>query len=106
MPTQILTIGKVVAVTFVQLPLQGKLTFVDIADEENTELLYRYCYASNKFRRFAETLATDTLVIAEGDISHHKILGSASNARSTLMVAGKLLRVLQRPPKNETQEVE
>lgn len=97
MPTQILTIGKVVAVTFIHLPMQGKVTFVDIADEANTELLFRYFYPSPKFRKFAATLALDTYVVAEGELSHHKIQTARNESRSTLMVAGKLLRVLQRP---------
>lgn len=97
MPTQILTIGKVVAVHFVQVPLQGKLTFVDIADDENAELLYRYCYSSAKFRKFAETLLVDTYVVAEGEISHHKVQNARNDTHSTLMVVGKVFRVLQRP---------
>ncbi len=97
MPTQILTIGQVVAVTILRLPELGQVTFVDIADQENTELLYRYCYTSSKFRKFAETLAVNTYVVAEGDITHHKILNTKNAPRSTLMIAGKLLRVLQRP---------
>lgn len=97
MPTQIFTVGKVVAVTFVHLPLQGKVTFVDIADEENSELLYRYCYKSSKFRKFAQTLALETYVVAEGEVSHHKMQNPRNEVRSTLMVAGKVLRILQRP---------
>lgn len=97
LPTQILTIGKVVAVTFLHLPLQGKITFVDIADEENAELLYRFCYHSNKFRKFAETLLVDTYVVAEGEISPHNVLKPLNEYRSILLIAGKVFRVLQRP---------
>lgn len=97
MPTRIFTIGKVAAVTFVHLPLQGKVTFVDIADDANTELVYRYWFMSPKFRKFAQTLAPETLVVAEGEVSHHKILQPAHDARSTLLVAGKVLRILRRP---------
>mgnify|MGYP000041117515 FL=1 len=97
LPTRIFTVGKVVAVNFVHVPLQGKVTFVDIADDENTELLYRYYYPSPKFRKFAETLAIGTYVVTEGIISHHKIQIPRDESRSTLMVAGKVLRVLQRP---------
>lgn len=101
MPTQILTIGKVTAVTFLHLPMQGKVTFVDILDIENPELLFRYVYASPKFRKFAETLALGTFVVAEGDISHHKIQTPRNDTRSILMVAGKVLRVLHRSPISE-----
>ncbi len=97
MPTQIFTVGKVVAVTFVHLPVQGKVTFIDISDEENTELLYRYCYTSSKFRKFAQALEPETFVVAEGEVTHHKVLHPPNGARSTLLVAGKVLRVLQRP---------
>ncbi len=97
MPTQIFTIGKVVAVNCVHVPLQGKVTFVDIADEENIELLYRFCYSSAKFRKFAETLVVDTYVVAEGEISLHGLQNGHNKQRSTLFVAGKVLRVLQRP---------
>jgi len=96
-PTQILTIGKVVAVTFLHLPAMGKVTFVDIADEENTELLFRYFYPSPKFQKFAKTLEVDTYVAAEGDISHHTFQSQRDQTKSTLMVAGRVLRVLQRP---------
>jgi hypothetical protein len=97
MPTQIFTVGKVVAVTFVHLPMQGKVTFVDISDDENTELLYRYCYTSSKFRKFAQALEPETFVVAEGEVTHHKVLHPPNGARSTLLVAGKVLRILQRP---------
>lgn len=97
MPTQIFTVGRVVAVNFVHLPLQGKVTFVDIADEDNAELLYRYCYTSSNFRRFASSLLPETLVVAEGDVKHHKILQPRNADRSTLLVAGKVLRILQAP---------
>lgn len=86
-----------VAVHFAQVPVQGKLTFIDIADDENTELLYRYCYSSTKFRKFAETLLVDTYIVAEGEISHHKIQNARNDTHSTLMVVGKVFRVLQRP---------
>lgn len=98
MPTRIFTVGKVVAVNIIHVPLQGKVTFVDIADDENTELLYRYFYPSPKFRKFAETLAIGTYVVAEGVVSHHKLQTPRNESRSILMVAGKVLRVLQRPP--------
>ncbi len=102
MPTQIFTIGKVVAVNCVHLPLQGNVTFIDIADEENAELLYRYCYSSTKFRKFAETLVVDTYVVAEGEISHHGLQNGHNKPRSTLLVAGKVLRVLLRPTSSPT----
>ncbi|OQY99611.1 MAG: hypothetical protein B6D41_00880 [Chloroflexi bacterium UTCFX4] len=101
MPTRIFTVGKVVAVNFVHLPLQGKVTFIDIADEENTELLYRYYYPSSKFRKFAGTLAIGTYVVAEGIVSHHKIQSPHNDLHSTLMVVGKVLRVLRRPPHSQ-----
>lgn len=102
MPTRIFTVGSVVAVTFVHLPMQGKVTFVDIVDEENAELLYRYCFTSSKFRKFAQALAPETLVVAEGEVTDHKVLQSPKGERSTLMVAGKVLRILQRPESPNT----
>ncbi len=101
MPTRIFTVGKVVAVNFVHLPLQGKVTFVDIADDENTELLYRYCFRSSNFRKFAEKLGAETVVVAEGEITHHKIIQPQNTMRATLLVAGKVLRVLH--PANESK---
>lgn len=97
MPTQIFTVGRVVAVNFVHVPLQGKVTFVDIADEDNAELLYRYCYTSSNFRKFAASLLPETLVVAEGDVKHHKIMQPRIADRSTLLIAGKVLRILQAP---------
>ncbi len=101
MPTRIFTVGKVVAINIVHLPLQGKVTFVDIADDDNTELLYRYCFKSSKFRKFAEQLIAETVVVAEGEITHHKIMQPQNDARATLMVAGKVLRILHSASKSD-----
>lgn len=97
MPTQIFTVGKLVAVNVVPVPLQGKITFVDIADEENAELLYRYCFKSSNFRKFAQQLVLGTMVVAEGEMEHPQVLQSRNGAPSTLLIVGKVLRILQEP---------
>ncbi len=104
MPTRILTVGKVVAVNIVHLPLQGKVTFVDIADDDNTELLYRYCFKSSNFRKFAEQLIAETVVVAEGEITHHGIMQPQQSARMTLLVAGKVLRILHSAQESNGQK--
>lgn len=96
-PTQIFTVGKLVAVNVVPVPLQGKITFVDIADEENAELLYRYCFKSSNFRKFAQQLVLGTMVVAEGEMEHPQVLQSRNGAPSTLLIVGKVLRILQEP---------
>ena len=101
MPSKIFTVGQIVDVATVHIPHQGKVTFVDIEDDENKSLLYRYRYHAKKFHQYAKHVERGTLVVAEGTVAKDTLLKPPDTQRSAILVDGQSFRVLQRRPVTE-----
>lgn len=98
MPSKIFTVGQILDVATVHVPHQGKVTFVDIVDDDNKALLYRYRYRSAKFHKYAKRVERGTLVVVEGTVATDTLLKPPDAQRSTILVDGESFRILQHPP--------
>ncbi len=101
MPTKIFTVGHIVDIATVHVPHQGKTTFVDIVEDENKHVLYRYRYHATKFHKYAQRVERGTLVVVEGTVAKDTLLKPPDTQRSTILVDGESFRVLQRLPSQE-----
>lgn len=96
-PSKLFTVGQVVDVATVHVPHQGKVTFVDIVDDENKAVRYRYRYRATKFHKYAKHVERGTLVVVEGTIATDTLLKPPDAQCSTILVDGETFRILQRP---------
>lgn len=96
-PSKIFTVGQVVDVATVHVPHQGKVTFVDIVDDENQAVRYRYRYRAAKFHKYSKRVERGTLVVVEGTIATDRLLKPPDAQCSTILVDGETFRILQRP---------
>lgn len=97
MPSKIFTIGQITDIATVHVPHQGKVTFVDIVDDENKDVLYRYRYHAAKFHKYAKCIERGTLVVVEGTVAKDTLLKPPDTERSTILVDGESFRILQLP---------
>ncbi len=102
MPSKIFTVGQIVDIATVHVPHQGKITFVDIVEDENKHVLYRYRYQAAKFHKYAQHIERGTLVVVEGTVAQDMLLKPPATQRSIILVDGESFRVLQR---RATQEI-
>lgn len=96
-PSKIFTIGQITDIATVHVPHQGKVTFVDIVDDENKDVLYRYRYHAAKFHKYAKCIERGTLVVVEGTVAKDTLLKPPDTERSTILVDGESFRILQLP---------
>lgn len=102
MPSKIFTVGQIVEIATVHVPHQGKITFVDIIEDENKHVLYRYRYQATKFHKYVQRVERGTVVVVEGTVAKDALLKPPTTHRSIILVDGESFRVLQRPA---TQEI-
>lgn len=96
-PSKIFTIGQITDIATVHVPHQGKVTFVDIVDDDNKDVLYRYRYHAAKFHKYAKCIERGTLVVVEGTVAKDTLLKPPDTERSTILVDGESFRILQHP---------